>query len=75
MSIINNSYRINVYRFRSFLLDKSTVTCLFLIHSYLDELLRSGTTFLCNQCKQYGGLRRETTMVSDWKQDILHRDT
>ena len=29
----NNSCRINVYRFRAFWLDKSTVTCLFLIRS------------------------------------------
>ena len=34
---INNSYRINVYHFRAFWLDKSTVACLFLIRSYLDE--------------------------------------
>jgi hypothetical protein len=30
---INNSYRINVYRFRAFWLDKSIVTCLFLIRT------------------------------------------
>jgi hypothetical protein len=29
----NNSYRINVYRFGAFWLDKSTVTCLFFICS------------------------------------------
>jgi hypothetical protein len=34
-----NSYRIKVYRFRAFRLIKSTVTCLFLIRSKLDELL------------------------------------
>ena len=33
LSICNNSYRINVYRFRAFWLDKSTITCLFLILS------------------------------------------
>jgi hypothetical protein len=36
--LVYNSYRNNVYHFRAFWLDKSTVTCLFLIRSFLYEL-------------------------------------
>ena len=70
----NNSCSINVYRFRAFWLDKSTVTCLFLIRSYLDELflflIRSyhDELLFYYQYKQYGGRRQETSIVSDWKQ-------
>ena len=62
LSIHNNSYLINVYRFRAFWLDLFA-----LIRSNLDELVRVRTTFWCNQCKQYGGRRRETTILFDWK--------
>ena len=56
-TLCNNSYRINVYRFHAFWLDKSIVTCLFWIRSLLEHFcvfdpFITGWTFLYNQNKQ-----------------------
>ena len=59
--LVYNSYRINVYHFRAFWLDKSTVTCLFLIRSFLYEL------FLQVVTKGFS-----LKDPPSWKREILH---
>ena len=68
-SFVYNSNRINVYRFCALWLDKSPVTCFWFVHNSIDIcvfnpfITRWTFTGINNMAS-----RRETKIVSDWKQ-------